>query len=189
MISAGICAAVKTSKVPITVEAKTDITCESDQLWTWNFQALTVYQGRRSSYSCGMGKANFSILRSFSILFTIGIAPDIWVHLFLHFSFASPYPCNNTRHRLLPHNSTLVNLPPTSFLLPTRSYATSPTPVPPANTTPLTPQNRNEHHNHSRLHPHPPTPLPRPLPPTGRRRLSSLAQQAQTLFLLQDAGF
>ncbi len=28
MSSAGICAAVKTSKVPITVEAKTDITCE-----------------------------------------------------------------------------------------------------------------------------------------------------------------
>lgn len=27
--SAGICAAVKTSKVPITVTAKTDITCKS----------------------------------------------------------------------------------------------------------------------------------------------------------------
>ena len=27
--SAGICAAIKTSKVPITVKAKTDITCKS----------------------------------------------------------------------------------------------------------------------------------------------------------------
>ena len=30
--SAGICAAIKTSKVPITVEAKTDITCKPAQV-------------------------------------------------------------------------------------------------------------------------------------------------------------
>ena len=31
--SAGVCAAVKTSKVPITVKAKTDITCMSSNTW------------------------------------------------------------------------------------------------------------------------------------------------------------
>lgn len=40
--SAGVCAAVKTSKVPITVEAKTDITWQTIELLMWNGIEMNV---------------------------------------------------------------------------------------------------------------------------------------------------
>jgi len=102
-------------------------------------------------------------------------------HIFVTTPGTAPYPTTAplSTYPLLPSSYT-------------PNHTQSPPPAqnnPPKTNAQSHPQNRNEHHNHSRLHPHPPTPLPRPLPPTGRRRLSSLAQQAQTLFLLQDAGF
>lgn len=49
--SAGICAAVKTSKVPITVKAKTDITCKyRQQTWCYFMMADTLRAKYRAAH-------------------------------------------------------------------------------------------------------------------------------------------
>lgn len=68
--SAGTAAAVKTSKVPITVKAaSSDITCESFHCGPRILIPVLIHiQGKPWNYSCGTGKPNFRILRHDKLL-------------------------------------------------------------------------------------------------------------------------